>query len=219
MNPNIITDYTTEQISDYQRHAASVSSGIYWQDLYRPKNTQLSLLHPSVLAAIDSWKYDPDACPCAAQCGLGIVGPTGIGKTRAMLVALERYVVENPVCGKSGLEMPKVEFVNDYDFAEFALSKFNYEDKPLRVEAKEFLQFFLDADLLFLDDLGQSKYTERVQTELYHLVEQRTNSFLPILWTSNYDAKGLLGRFSDKSRGQAILRRLKEFTHIMTISG
>ena len=67
-----------------------------------------------------------------------------------------------------------------------------------------------------IDDLGKGKMTDRAEAELYDLLEFRSSHKLPIIWTSNSDARGLLSMFS-ADRGDAIIRRLAEFSNIIKL--
>jgi DNA replication protein DnaC len=72
------------------------------------------------------------------------------------------------------------------------------------------------AEILFIDDIGKEKYTERVESEFYDLIETRTAHLRPILWTANTSGAGLEAMMSP-DRGAPILRRLREFTEIITL--
>jgi DNA replication protein DnaC len=220
VNKFITENFSVSEIAAYQevtvREYPDCLTGIY-----RPQLTDVSRLHSDVVAAVDAWRPDSD------RPGLGIIGPTGIGKTRVMYVAIRKYGIDNPKSrpGRSPddptgrhLAWPEVEFLNECDFAEAVSNSFNYEDKEEQSYAKLLLSNWREADVLFLDDVGQAKYTERVQSELYRLIEHRTSNGKPFLWTSNYDAKGLLKKFPDRMRGKAILRRLKEFCMIVNVN-
>ena len=71
-------------------------------------------------------------------------------------------------------------------------------------------------EILFLDDIGKEKYTERVESEFYDLIETRTSNLRPTLWTTNASASQLSAMMS-ADRGEPVLRRLKEFTEIVTV--
>ena len=72
------------------------------------------------------------------------------------------------------------------------------------------------AEILFIDDIGKEKYTERVESEFYDLIETRTAHMRPIIWTANANGVGLAAMMSP-DRGEPILRRLREFTEIITL--
>jgi len=83
-------------------------------------------------------------------------------------------------------------------------------------DARRQLETLRRAEVLFIDDLGKEKFTERVESELYDLVETRTAHLRPILWTSNATATRLKEMLS-ADRGEPIIRRLKEFCTIVPV--
>ena len=68
--------------------------------------------------------------------------------------------------------------------------------------------------ILFLDDLGKAKFTERVEMEFYDLIEFRAANKLPILFTANMSGKQLTEALGE-DRGEPIMRRLREFCDII----
>jgi DNA replication protein DnaC len=99
---------------------------------------------------------------------------------------------------------------------DLALNSANqFADNPATKSiAVSILTMCRSAEVLLLDDLGKGRMTDRAESELYDLLEYRTSRRLPTIWTSNSDAEGLHGMFS-QDRATAILRRLKEFSQIV----
>jgi len=99
--------------------------------------------------------------------------------------------------------------VRDVDFARECADQFkdNHDERTLKR--------WRTCDVLFIDDLGKCRITERVQTELFNLVDSRTSNGLPILWTSNFDSKGLIRRFASPDDAAPIVRRLVESCQIV----
>ena len=64
--------------------------------------------------------------------------------------------------------------------------------------------------LLFLDDLGKEKMTDRMASCLFALVDQRTMHQRPTIITTNLTGETLLERFHDKETGTAFVARLKD---------
>lgn len=64
--------------------------------------------------------------------------------------------------------------------------------------------------LLFLDDLGKEKMTERMASCLFALIDQRTMHKRPTIITTNLTGDTLLERFHDKEVGAAFVARLKD---------
>jgi DNA replication protein DnaC len=64
--------------------------------------------------------------------------------------------------------------------------------------------------LLFLDDMGKEKMTDRMASCLFALVDQRTMHKRPTIITTNLTGETLLERFHDKETGAAFVARLKD---------
>jgi DNA replication protein DnaC len=67
---------------------------------------------------------------------------------------------------------------------------------------------------LLIDDLGKQKMTERAETELYDVLEHRTNNLKPTLVTTNATGQQL-ARMLSEDRRQPIIRRIKDFSTIV----
>lgn len=138
--------------------------------------------------------------------GLGIIGGSGKGKTRIGILCLEKI-------HKAG---HSTFFISATDFALNCANQF--ADNPaISSQAEEILRRCKVCDLLMLDDLGKNRMTDRVESELYDLLEHRTSQKLPMIWTSNSDQHGL-GKMLSEDRSVAILRRLwTEFNQIVKV--
>lgn len=134
-----------------------------------------------------SWEYGPT--------GLVLTGPSGTGKTRCAWTLLRRIMtMDIPERGVSALNC--VGFVNKV--------KGQYPDNyELR-----FSERMAAVPLLFLDDFGKLKFTDRAETQLYALIERRSANMLPTIITTS-DIAMALG-VSENLRS-SILRRLWEF--------
>lgn len=170
-------------------------------------------------SACSAWKINPH--------GLGLTGPSGIGKTRCIFWMLGR-MIDDPAlfdkflksvpggCDASEFlnksHFPRVKAINDGFFSKLVVEASFME----KVDFRAILASFYAAPIVFLDDIGQSKLTERVCAELYQLVEYRTSHLLPILFTSNFSGDQLAARFTDLTRGTAVVRRLAEFCNIIS---
>jgi len=133
--------------------------------------------------------------------GLALAGATGRGKTRLMFLLLKR--------------------LHDEGRKVFAISSKAFERHCGRMfekdgESREQIERCARAEVLFLDDLGKERMTDRVESELYALIEERGAHLKPILWTTNADAKSLSSMMSP-DRSEPIIRRLKEFSKIISV--
>jgi len=157
------------------------------------QRSDLSRLPASQLKEAMEWKYGDK--------GLILLGDTGTGKSRVAWTLLRRVLVA---------DKKEVGF-RWFDCIEFghAIAKHYHEE-----DAEEWLYNLAKVDLLFFDDLGKLKMTERAETELFGLVERRCANQLPIIATTNDTGDTLAARMTD-NRGPALIRRLREFCQII----
>jgi DNA replication protein DnaC len=131
----------------------------------------------------------------AAGRGFWLMGNTGTGKTTlGMLVA------------KSALAAGKT--VGVY-FTPKLLTRIRqtYQETESNSAYDDFFRRVTSVDLLYIDDLGSERHTDWVVEQLYALVNERYESQLPMLVTSNSD--------SDVDKGQ---RQLEEQIGSRTVS-
>ena len=83
---------------------------------------------------------------------------------------------------------------------------------------QEFFKSFNETDVLFVDDLGRGRFTDRVGEGLFWLIERFMKKEKQLIFTTNLDSSGLIERFSDKVTGKAVLARLKEYCLVMNIN-
>lgn len=194
MNGNQNTD--NELISDYE---AGKRIGWFQEacpPLYRESDT--SRFPAKLFDAIKGYTVSPQ--------GLGFVGGVGECKTRAMFTLLRRLIMDEGVYCKA-VSSPK--------FAMLCANQFS-DDDELKSDAEKKMKTFHSCAVLFIDDVGKNKMTERAEVELYDLLETRTGKMIPTLWTANASDSEMMAMFS-KDRGEAILRRLAEFSKVISV--
>lgn len=163
--------------------------------LYR--ESDLKRIHGAFSEAVQNWTHSPT--------GLYLQGKPGTGKTRASWWLLRReHFAGTSVYGLTCTE-----------FARFAGEQWHSESKQ-RALAEEALEKCRRVKLLMLDDLGKQKMTERAELELFDLLEHRSQNLLPSIITTNATSAQLLAMLSE-DRGNAILRRIKDFNTIVKI--
>lgn len=147
------------------------------------------------LNTILAWKMGP--------IGLTVKGTTRKGKTRSMWLLVKRLIVED---GLRVTALTASQFASASASAAMENDHGQWKDSMLH-----------DADVLFLDDLGKEKLTERVEADLFDVIETRTSNQKPILITTNYDGQTLIATKFSADRGPAIVSRIREFTTSITL--
>lgn len=163
-------------------------------DTYRTTNLNHAGLAPEFVAALSQWRVSR---------GLGLIGPSGKGKTRILFAALERAFMR-------GLW---VHATSHNAFRRVAIDAYS-GDGEAKFTARNKLDMMTRVDVLLFDDLGKASSTEGVDAELEELVEKRTSGGRPILWSANGAGEWLIRRFGP-DRGEPLVRRLAEFTTVV----
>lgn len=163
--------------------------------LYRESDPQR--IPAAFLRECEAWEVSP--------MGLGFVGIAGSGKTRAAWMLLKRLHF-------SGV---RVFGITATAFAKACADQW-HDDPQAKNMAEDTLTRCRRTKVLLLDDLGKNKMTERAELELFDLLEHRTSHELPVIWTANAGREALKQMLSP-DRGEPILRRLAEFTKIVTV--
>lgn len=134
---------------------------------------------------------------------LGLVGESGRCKTRVISQLVKRIIWTGG----------NVTWLNSARFQWCCQNQFNGDYAQ---EAGQSLKLYRKASYLVFDDIGSLKSTETVSDNLYELLEHRTASRLPMLWTSNETlAEILTGKaLSEKARKRNI-SRLAGFSNII----
>jgi len=149
--------------------------------------TDPARLNQKMLAKVMAWQFGPK--------GLLVSGPSDRGKTRAMFLLLRRLAVD---------ELRDVVVFHDNEFAHQCARAFGDQTGEAWVEK------ICKASVVFFDDIGKFKLTERVESELFGIVASRTAWMRPTLWTTNFKGEELASKLSP-DRGVPLVRRLKEF--------
>ena len=151
------------------------------------KETDLSKLPAKGVEQVLSWKPE--------RRGLVLHGITGRGKTRLMWEKVKQV-------SSRGLGW---RFYHARKLAD-ALSE-SWDDR----RHEEIIRGCNRCRLLFIDDLGKEKVTPRWETELFDIINTRTEQALPTIISTNYRGESLIAKFADAELGAALLRRLREF--------
>jgi DNA replication protein DnaC len=167
-----------------------------WEQMcpYEYKHTYPTQLDKKTLAKVLAWKFN--------RRGLIIAGPTRTGKTRMAWLLMRRLFVEECIW---------IETLSSVSFSHDCARKF------MDGTGEDWVERLGKAKVLFFDDLGKFKFTERVESELFGLIEDRTSWGRPIIVTTNMSGELLKGKMTS-DRGEPLVARLREFCDIIVTS-
>jgi DNA replication protein DnaC len=133
--------------------------------------------------------------------GLWIVGDTRMGKTRSACLLLESLIKE------------------EHNLKAFFHGNFNDELVEVIRSERSFRKWKFEitsANILFIDDLFASKLTERVESSLFDILDERISWNRPTLVTTQLTAKEAKSRFHSPKRCEAFFARVKEFFDVVS---
>ena len=168
--------------------------------LYRATDPNHAAIDQGVLAKLLEWDL-----ATAGGKGNGLVGPTGGCKTRMMFLLLRQLHYQGV----------RVGWIRATDFSRASSEIFDSND-AVKNKARAALKNVRNAAVLFIDDLGKERFTDRTEVELYTLIEERISSLRPTLWTSNLSSAHLRELMSE-NRGPTIIRRVSEFSTVYSV--
>jgi len=158
-----------------------------WDDICPPcyQNFDIDALPEKsrpVAHEVLKWEYGPK--------GIGLIGPSRGGKTFILSALVGRLYEE----GKSVHIPTSVEFA-------YAVGSTGDSREKMIEKCKS-------VDILYIDDIGKEKITERVESDLYMIIEHRRRYFRPMFTTVNSTGDELAAKMSDDG-GNPIINRLK----------
>lgn len=170
---------------------------IPWEEIAPPLYQQkfemdlLPELTRPVATKVFEWKNGPR--------GVGLIGNSRTGKTPIMFELMRRWYET----GASVMLSSGVEFASQVG--------------SLGSGRETVIQRAQNCDMLFLDDIGKEKFTERVEADLYAVLEHRRRYLRPVFATVNSRGDVIAGKMSADG-GIPIVNRLKydlcEFLHV-----
>ena len=162
--------------------------------IYRETDLNRVQMDEESIAQILGWKPN--------RCGMMICGPSRTFKTRVVWMLLHRLYVEQCIW---------VEAMTSVAFGHECARRF------MNGTGEEWVERLGAAPVLFIDDLGKFKLTDRVEAELFGLVEHRVSWGRPIITTVNISGDELADRMSP-DRGAPLVARLREFCDVIVTS-
>lgn len=143
----------------------------------------------AAMEAVLSWVYGRDGLLCH--------GPTGKGKTRCLYLLLHR------------LHFKQHRSIIALGAADFGLQcgRLFWVDQD---GAAAYIQSLIRAEILMIDDLDKARFSERVEAELFHVIDARTANGRPILASLNSTGDELAAMMTEQ-RGFPIVRRLRDY--------
>jgi len=176
--------WVEQETRQRERRAADFDFGLC-PELYRDTDPQRL---PEAAGRVLDYAYGPK--------GLLVHGESGRGKTRAMWLLIRRLHVED---GRS------LAFRDALEFTEEAVAAYRLNN------ARSWAERMTAAQVLFLDDLGKGRITQRVGEGLFAVVDRRAQRRKPTFITTNFVGETFKLRFEDQETAEPLIRRLKEF--------
>ena len=160
------------------------------------RDTDINLLHQKVQSALD-W------VPNGNISGLLLHGTTGVGKTRGIWEIIRKMWIQEAQKDKQlqfqFLTMRKIEGMIEQSFDDRTHSKM--------------IDSLIEMPFLIIDDFGKERLTQRMATDLFSVIDERSTSKRATVISTNFNGTALLERFDnrDKETGIAMIRRLKDY--------
>lgn len=128
--------------------------------------------------------------------GFIVTGATGLCKTRFVMKMLARHFVDGT----------SVVMVTHADFRHSVGNLMMTDTAKFR----QMMDGMMKSDVLFMDDLGNGKFTPAVEEAFEAILNERTRQNRPCLFTCNVGMDALAATLSDERRAP-IIRRIVEF--------
>jgi DNA replication protein DnaC len=155
------------------------------------------LPRPDLLQTVLAWEPDYQV----GRVGLFLVGQSYQGKTRTIYQR----------CRKDLRDGWKVRVFRPTEFGNEVSAQSG--ENTIGRWARELVENW---DVVLFDDFGKERFTERIEAELFGIIENRFAQRQRIYFTSNEDSKALCAKFIDAQRAAALINRIKERCTVIT---
>jgi len=176
-----------------------------YKEVFQKKGIRFASVHPEypkaflntdigyspMFAKADKWE------PVDSKSGLILHGETGTGKSRAAWLLFNRLWMKHYPKNSLFLQMRKFE----------AMIEKGFDDR----EHGKVLDIIISSPVLVLDDLGKERLTQRLESDLFAIIDERSSNERTTIITTNYTGEKLIERFQNKETGVALVRRLRDY--------
>ena len=164
------------------------------------KNEKQAEKLKKIADALQKWA---DKYPKNEKNNIFISGKTGVGKTYLTSCLANKFINEDKsVC-----------FVSAFDLNESFLKYHTSFDKT----KSTWIEPFIEADILFIDDLGTEPILKNVTKNYLYLVLSERERFLrPVIVTSNFNPLEILSKYDERINSRLCNKR---YSHMWLIEG
>ena len=164
------------------------------------KNEKQAEKLKKIADALQKWA---DKYPKNEKNNIFISGKTGVGKTYLTSCLANKFINEDKsVC-----------FVSAFDLNESFLKYHTSFDKT----KSTWIEPFIEADILFIDDLGTEPILKNVtKNYLYLILSERERFLRPVIVTSNFNPLEILSKYDERINSRLCNKR---YSHMWLIEG
>lgn len=151
--------------------------------------------------------------------------PPGSRKVAAEVLAWDRYsktgiaLMGPSATGKSMIihEVARLAFEARFDVHVTSSTEFAFRvGSPDNDERRKTIERCCKCAILLIDDIGKEKMTERVESDIYHVLEFREKWEKPVFFTANSRGNEL-ERGMSEDRASPIVNRLRRLAKVLSI--
>ena len=168
--------------------------GVYFSPMhpeYPVAFRKTEMARSPLLGKADLWHPTDD------KSSLILHGETGTCKSRGAWMVFNRLWRKHYPAKSLFLQMRKFEGLIEKGFDE------RHHGKVLDI--------LISCPVLVLDDLGKERLTQRLESDLFAVIDERTANLKTTIITTNYTGDLLLERFHNKETGVALVRRIRDY--------